>query len=223
MPTALAISSTRSGSFSSWSMPKWPVGILRPLALRCCVELGDLGRRRRRARRSPRRSCSRRRRASSGSRRAAGSCASCRAGRKSRSCRPPWRSLGWWVRLRRPVLAPLVGERPVSAELRLPGLQRRCSLVRSNSEARVMSKPRRDRSGRAGSGGRRRRGPRSAGPANGHPDQAVRPHRLVDVDRPRGMPFAPRRATVTCSGRTPRIASAPAAPGPRRRSRRAAR
>ena len=42
MPTALAISSTRSGSCSSMSMPKCPVGMTSPLAFRYAVSSATL-------------------------------------------------------------------------------------------------------------------------------------------------------------------------------------
>ena len=43
MPSALAISSTRSGSSSIISRLKCPVGIFRPLAPRLLLQLRDLG------------------------------------------------------------------------------------------------------------------------------------------------------------------------------------
>ena len=76
------------------SMPKWPVGIVRPLAARCSLELGDLGRVGVERAVALDVLCSRRRRPSSGCRRAAGSCASSRAGRRSRSSARSWRSGG---------------------------------------------------------------------------------------------------------------------------------
>ena len=47
-----------------------------------------------------------------------------------------------------------------------------------------------------------------------HPEQAVRAHRLVDVDRWPAAAAAVGGGRVTCSGRTPRITSRPRAGTP---------